>query len=452
MNVLFRKTALLTLLCAGAICQVSCGDDDNNSEPITPETPTEEEAMSPSEQKQYLEEVAIEFMGEMDAYNFDELSDLGKYISDTYADYDWDNVSEWAEDVFNDLKENLHSTTKEKDGDYTNYYDNYKVVIMASNFQSKFKAENGYWSRSNASNLQFVFNDRNGQECVLKLETSGEIKKVYVCNIDDWYDYSYSYGTYIDYYDRTQLTIGVPEKIVVTLTQGSKTLIKNSLEINLSSITEEKFDLSKSQLTVKTTTELNNGYTIVVDQVAYTSSKASVSFSMKKDSKTLVSATATTDINAIPALTVDEVPSDIDNENGSFDNTNITNCYVKLDILGKVQIQGKLSDVRKFVNYINMADDNYQNESTYKSYINQANSLMDINIFYNGSSIKQATCKLEAFEDSYYGNSEWYAEPVIIFYDGTSYSTFEAFFNDADFKNTINTFEDLIDDFADLID
>lgn len=450
MNVLIRKTALLSFLCAGAICQVSCGDDDNNSEPITPETPTQEEAMSPSKQKQYLEEVAIEFINEMDAYNFDELSELGKYVSDTYTDYDWDNVSEWAEDVFNDLKENLHSTTKEEDDYYTNYYDNYKAVIMASNFQSKFTAKNGYWSRSNASNLQFVFNDRDGQECVLKLETSGEIKKVYVCNIDDWYDYSYNYGTYIDYYDRTQLTIGVPEKIVVTLTQGSKTLIKNTLDINLSSITNEKFDLSKSHLTVKATTELNNGYTIIVDQVAYTSSKASVSFSIKKDNKTLTSATATTDINDIPALSIDEITSNIDDED--FNNTNAKNCYVKLDILGKVQIQGTLNDVRKFTDYMDLADENYNNESSFKSYINQANALIDINIFYNGKSIKQATCKLEAFEDRYYGGSEWYAEPIIIFYDGTSYSTFEAFFNDVDFKNTINTFEDLIDDFEDLID
>lgn len=458
MNQKLKISVLSAIFCAGAIYLTSCGDDNNSNpdptpNPITPETPSQGEAMTPNEQKQYLEEVAIEFLNDIDAYDFNDISDLGQYVSDTYSDYDWDNVSEWAEDIFDDLTEDLHKTTKEID-EYGNicYYDNYKAIIMASNFQSKFKAANGYWSRSNANNLQFIFNDRDGQECTLKLETSGSVKKVYACNIDDWYDYDYDYNddSYTDYYDRTQLTIGVPEKIIITLTQGAKTLLKNTLEINLTAITNEKFDLSKSQLTLKSTTELHNGYAFMINQMAYSSTKASVSFSMTQNGKSLVSATATTDITDIPALSIDEISSNVNNED--FEDTNAKNCFIQFDILGKVQLQGKLSDCRKFSDYMELADDNYNNESTFKSYINQANALADINLYYNGSSVKQASCYFEAFEDSYYGYSEWYVEPVIKFYDGTSYSTFEAFFNDVDFKKTVNTFEDLIADFADLFD
>ncbi len=458
MNQKLKISILSAIFCTGAIYLTSCGDDNgSNSDPTppptTPETPSQGDAMTPREQKQYLEKVAIEFMGDLDAYNFNEISDLGQYVSDTYSDYDWDNVAEWAEDIFDDITEDLNKTTKEFD-DYGNicYYDNYKTIIMASNFQSKFKATNGYWVQSNANNLQFIFSDKYGQECVLKLETSGNVKKVYVCNIDDWYDYDYNYdsGRWTDYYDRTQLTIGVPEKIIITLTQGAKTLLKNTLNINLASISNEKFDLSKSQLTIQSTTELDNGYSFVINQISYTSQKAAVSFAMNKDGKSLVSATATTDINDIPALKLDEFSTNLDDDD--FDDSNAKNCYIKLDILGKVQIQGSLSDCRKFADYMELADENYDRESTFKSYVNQANELTDINLFYNGSSTKQASCYFEAFEDNYYGYSEWYVEPVIKFYDGTSYSTFEAFFNDVDFKKTVNTFENLIDDFADLID
>ena len=41
---------------------------------------------------------------------------------------------------------------------------------------------------------------------------------------------------------------------------------------------------------------------------------------------------------------------------------------------------------------------------------------------------------------------------MLYFFDGSSYSTFEAFFREKDFENTIDTFEELIDDFAELFD
>ena len=144
---------------------------------------------------------------------------------------------------------------------------------------------------------------------------------------------------------------------------------------------------------------------------------------------------------------------DFDEDNYDFDNATAKNLFVKLDILGKVQLQGTLTDVRKFVDYIDDAEDNDRNETTYKSYINQANALADVNLFYDGSNVKQATIMLEPFvEDTWNGRTYWDVEPVIYFYDGSSYSTFEAFFNDKDFKKTIDTFKSLANKYAALVD
>lgn len=141
-----------------------------------------------------------------------------------------------------------------------------------------------------------------------------------------------------------------------------------------------------------------------------------------------------------------------DSDDYDFDKSNLKNACVKLDILGKVQIQGTLSNVRKFVDYLEEADDNDTNELTYKSYINQANSLANINLFYDGNSIKQASVKLEPFEEeTWNGHYYWESEPVIIFFDGSSYSTIEAFFNDKDFKKVIDTFKALANMYADFI-
>ena len=160
------------------------------------------------------------------------------------------------------------------------------------------------------------------------------------------------------------------------------------------------------------------------------------------------------DVNDLPSVNVSAFSSEsYDEDDYDFDKVNGKNAYVKLDILGKIQIQGTLSDVRKFANYLEDASDNDRDEKNFKSYISQANSLADVNLFYDGKNVKQATILLEPFADeNWNGRTYWEVEPVVYFYDGSSYSTFEAFFNEKDFKKTIDTFKTLANKYADLID
>ena len=464
---------LVSLLLIGSVFSlssalVSCGGDDDsvdspivNPDPIVPEEPSKNEAMTPLKQKEYLDVIARGFMDKTPASDFNEISKLCNHISNTYTDnYDWDEVGDWGSEIFESLKESLGTTDKEQEkdswGEYNYIYTNYKALVMASNFKGQFKAIGNKWELSKADDLQFIFSDQYGKECVLKLETSGNVKKVFIGNIDEWVDYNSDYTNdyYIsnDYYDRTQLTVGVPENIVVTLTQGGSQVVKVTAKLNIGDLSNDKFDLSKNQLTASTLVELNNGYKFNVSQVAYNgNNKTSVSFDMSKNGESLASVAFSSDISGIPSCNIDAMVSgNIDEED--FNNSNMKNVYVKLDIMGKLQIQGTLSDVRKFSDYINKADDNKYDEKTFKSYVNQANSLANFNLFYDGKSTKQATVTLEAFEEeSWNGMKYWYMEPMLNFYDGSSYSTFDAFFNDKDFKSVIDAFEKLADNYASLI-
>lgn len=464
---------LVSLLLIGSVFSlssalVSCGGDDDsvdspivNPDPIVPEEPSKNEAMTPLEQKEYLDLIARGFMDKTPASDFNEISKLYNHISNTYTDnYDWDEVGDWGSEIFESLKESLGTTDKEQEkdswGEYNYIYTNYKALVMASNFKGQFKAIGNKWELSKADDLQFIFSDQYGKECVLKLVTSGNVKKVFIGNIDEWVDYNYDYSNdyYIsnDYYDRTQLTVGVPENIVVTLTQGGSQVVKVTVKLNIGDLSNDKFDLSKNQLTASTLVELNNGYKFNVSQVAYKgNNQTSVSFDMSKNGESLASVAFSSDISGIPSCNIDAMVSgNIDEED--FNNSNMKNVYVKLDIMGKLQIQGTLSDVRKFTDYINEADDNDDDEKTFKSYVNQANSLANFNLFYDGKSTKQATVTLEAFEEeSWNGMKYWYMEPMLNFYDGSSYSTFDAFFNDKDFKSVIDAFEKLADNYASLI-
>ena len=170
-----RKTTFLFVLGMAfslSSTLVSCGGDDDSSDPIvnpdpiTPQEPSQNEGMTPLQQKERLDVIAKEFMNLTPASDFQNIANLYNYISDTYTDnYDWDTVGDWASDIFELLKESLGTTNKEQDkgswGEYNYIYTNYKAVLMASNFTGHFTANNNNWTLSKADDLQFIFKDQN---------------------------------------------------------------------------------------------------------------------------------------------------------------------------------------------------------------------------------------------------------------------------------------------------
>ena len=341
---------------------------------------------------------------------------------------------------------------KDEDGNIS-YYNNQKVLIMASNFYGHFIAQNNSWVRNDSAKcdyLQFQFNDQLNQECLLKLTTSGEIKKVNVANVDDWYDSDYdsNSGSYTDYYDRTQLTIGVPEQITLTLTCGEKEMIKETINIELASITNDQFDFSKSSININSTVELYNGYKIELSQASYTPNNLRVDFNLSSKGTSLINMTASSDISDIPSIKLEDLYS-FDEDDYDFSTISASNVYAKIDILGKIQVQGVISKANKFIEYIYGAESNNTDESKFKSYLNQANALTKLYLFYNGTNTIHASIKLEPFYDSY---DDWYYEPVFVFYDGSSYCSLEAFFYDADFKKLIDRFEQILEDYSNKFD
>lgn len=469
-----RKTKFsiicLSALLAGNMTFTSCGGDDDEpsnggeiDKPIEPVKPDDKTVMSSQEQKQYLETVAKEFMNTVPSNEFKELSELGRHISDVYSQqYEWDSISEWGEDILDELcaYTGTHTETEEDWGyTYTYVYDDYKALIQASNFTGHFTARNGKWVFSKASDLQFIFTDQNGKECVLKLTTGGNVKKVHMSDIDDWTydDYDNQTGIYTEYYDRIVCTLGVPENIEVTLVRGGGNVVKTTVKFDLGGISNEEFDLSRSNLSLSCTTEFDNGYKLDVSKVTYTGNKdVSVTTKLSKGDKSLVNIAVASDLSGIPSCNISaftDYDEDYDDEEeNEYKDANAKNAFVKIDIIGKLQMQGKITDVKKFSNYLDNADENDENEARFKSYINQANGMMDMGIFYDGKSVKQADVQFEPFMEgnSYY--SYWYCEPVLKFQDGSSYSTFEAFFNETDFKSVIDLFFDLTDQYADLLD
>ncbi len=471
----FWKFAMCGLLLVGATCVISCGDDGpgetdgNNSEVNnggnnggTGGNGTGSAAMTPLQQKEYMQKVAENLINTLPAADSKALCDLGKYIGNTYmsGNYNWDNVGVWAKKGF-DAAYSLISSSEEKHEDtyYTQIYKYsfYARTLLASNFLGKFTAANGTWNYEPSDILQFIFSDQNGAPCELKLTTSGSVKKVHLTDIEDknydWiYDYNKGNYTTTTYTDVTSLTVGIPEKIQISLTQGGKQVVTSTIETKLESLDGEEFNLAQSNLTFSVKTELNNGCQLNLNQMAYTAnSKAAISYEMLKNGNSVCSVSISGDPMNLPSCNLSVFTVSGANA-GNFDNINAKNAYMKIDILGQLQLQGSMKDIRQFATYINEAGNYVYDEKTFKSYINQANGMLnDFGMYFNNTNVKQASVKLESFLEKSWNKEYWTAEPVIEFYDGTSYSTVTAFFNEQDFKNTINAFTSLAESYANLV-
>lgn len=407
-------------------------------------------AMSPTRQKMYLEETGVELLNLIKTADFRSYVDLFDYVEDTYYDYETDEVEEWAEECFEDMTKFLGTSSEEEYYTgyyYYYYYDNYSCLYALSGFKGHFTAKNGRWDYSAADDLQFIFNDQNEKKCVLKLTASGSTKKVYIGDEEDYVD-SYwggSYGEY--YYENYKNYVEIPEKITISLTQGGSSIVSLTLKTDLSSVAGENFNLEKDKYSVTASVKVKD-YEWNLTKASYKAQEnAEIGFNFKKGSSTLVSMSAYIDAKV-------DFEEDEDYEDSEVEVTSAKNAKLNFSIMDdKVKIAGNCLDVIKFNNKIEDAEDYCDQETAYKSYINEANEMLDLYVYYNGTDTKQAYVSLEPFyEDDYYYGGEWECEPVIRFADGTSYSTFEAFFDEDDFKDLINTFEKLIEDFEGLVE
>ena len=81
----------------------------------------------------------------------------------------------------------------------------------------------------------------------------------------------------------------------------------------------------------------------------------------------------------------------------------------------------------------------------------KASRLIDLGIYYDGTSTKQARIAFEVVvEEDFYGEYYW-IEPVLEFSDGTRYFFYD-YFDDRIFENLVDDFQDFIYDYEDMVE
>ena len=460
--------SMVCLIMVGVFCILSsCSDEkqDVASYPQKSINGSTKGVMTSTEQKNYIEDVALELMDMMPASDFEDILDLGGYICNTYGDnFYWNNMDDWVKNIFDVLRQPLNTETRDSKTSYTysgtlyrnDYiYTDYKALLLISNFAGHFIAHNGRWEIEEADDIQFIFKDKAGKQCVLKLTTSGQEKRVYAYHLIRLVNYNWEMhgSTYISstYYDRIQCTIGIPENITIELLQDGHAVFQSHLHTDICSLNDNTFDLSTSELTVSCTTKLSNNYTFTLSQFNYEANKRlKASFIAQKEDTPLITIAMASDVMDLPSVGT-YVFSDKNFEIlNDLKPGNILNTFLKIDIIGKIQLYGLVKDIRKYMNLMTEANVNDYNETYFKSCVAQANTFADIQLFYDGNDERQATIRMESFYTRKNWEYTWNVEPVIVFDDESAYASFSAFFNKEDFSKTIDTFKMITDRYANL--
>lgn len=380
--------------------------------------------LSTVEQKQRLEQAANELMGLVDAADFSSVADLIDYVAENSSDVS--EVDSWFDHCAGLCE--VSATD-----------DLVKNVYKASNFYGQFELRNGRWTQtaSNVQYLEFRFTDGSGAPCSLRLDCSGAETPVHHDSFDDeeW-DYNYSSDGYYSVMTRIENTFVVPERIDVTLTQGGATLATASLgsDISISSGSGD-FDYKRDRAELSLAVAVG-AYGVAVDRVAFNAGRtAAFSQKLTKDGRELVTL----------AMEADGDLTDDDNLTGRL-------TSLDFNILDKVWLKGSISSIDRFARYLESAGANSRDEAAYKADLERANGLMELGLYFAGVDGPSASMRLYPFSERGYYGEEWYCEPVLVFPDGSSYSTMQSYFADGFFESVIESFKKLGDDFVRVFD
>lgn len=433
-----RRFGYLVLGASLAFGVAACGSSNDDNGPITSGTDPGDKTeinteLTPEQKKLELDKTAKRALAMVKSTDFTNIENIANYVHDNLSsEHATAKINKWWKDKLKSFWTDLGK--REKDMKVM------QRMIDLSQINGHFKVVNGQWVREDANDLQFVFNDNNGKECVLKLVLSGKQTNMYVPFLDDE-DWEYKGN---GHYDRTKIEtkLNVPEKATLTLTQGGNTLMTGELNTKVS--TNGTLDVAKDNIEANCKLTINN-YVVEVKRALFDAAKgakaeAAVTIGNQKLFDMVISA------------------------NGKATNDRIQGVgevNMAFDILGEVQFKGKIDDGSTFHKWYRKLDEGgihknyyfvYYTESESKGFVEQANNHLNAGLFLKGSDKRSANIELAVFAEQVHDNLTqvykvmWKPYALLKFDDKTSYG-FNDYFTKKNFPDVYKQASDLIKSF-----
>ena len=439
----FRRFGYLMLGASLVFGVAACGSS-NDDKPTIPggtdpgdktEINTE---LTPEQKKLELDKAAKRALALVKSTDFTNIENIANYVHDNLSsEHATAKISKWWKDKLKSFWTDLGK--REKDMKVM------QRMIDLSQINGHFKVVNGQWVREDANDLQFVFKDNNGKECVLKLVLSGKQTNMYVPFLDDE-EWEYKGN---GHYDRTKIEtkLNIPEHATLTLTQGGNTLMTGELNTKVS--TNGTLDVAKDNIEANCKLTINN-YVVEVKRALFDAAKgakaeAAVTIGNQKLFDMVISA------------------------NGKATNDRIEGVgevSMAFDILGEVQFKGKIDDGSTFNKWYRKLEEGgmfknnsfvYYTESESKGFVEQANNHLNAGMFLKGSDKRSANIELAVFAEQVHDNLTleykvmWKPSALLKFDDKTSYG-FNDYFTKKNFPDVYKQASDLIKSFERMFD
>ena len=436
----FLLVSFLAMAMTFSVASCSSSSDDPENIPEIPgggtetpgggnDNPGGNTELTAAQAKQKLDATAQELLGKM---NVNDLQEFKTMIDG--VDYeDGSEVSEWFE-ACGDA-----STVSDSE-------EGTKYLIKASNFVGEFTLLNGVWKQTKrgGDHLSFIFNDKNGKNCVLTLKGSSDGTLIHHDCFDDEGGYwdGYKWQEYKDEY-----RFILPKKMELTLSRNGE--VRAMTTINTEVKTAGEIDLTKDEVELSSVTQ------IVVDISSSTSSNRNQLFVVLRnyslcfcilsclESRFIYFYLISTNLITVTASATGNIDNNLEGTYGKVS--------ASVDILGKAKVVATLSDVNLLIQNLDKADENDENESLFKQYLENANRLIDAQLYLDNSSKSCAKVYLAPIEDGYGSYKYWDAEPWLEFSDGSKYS-YSDYFNEKSFKTVVDKVQSIVDDFIKMFD
>lgn len=401
---------------------------------------TKDNAMSPKEQMEYIDNVTALIVSMFDAEQLKASVNDAMTVVTGLQNYDLGSLaygfSSTLDSAATTIKAQIIGQSSEDGILYISKLDK-KRVIALSQFTGHYTytfdslQERGSWDCVKASDLQIAFNDAQGTPCVLGVKTSGKEAVVHCAN--SIYDYEEDTVSVTTKY--TKECIGIPQNLEIYLTQGSNKLFSSTYKFDISNLDDDSFDLNKSNIVADCKVNLANQLTISVDRLAYRANKeAEASVSVSALNKSILSVSA----KAVPSGITGTIT---DTENISVEEANAKNAELVFDIAGKIKVKVTVDDVVATIPYVTT---NPETKALAQECVDNINKHVTGGIFYEGNNVKQAKLSFIVVEDKYYDAETYYTiEPVIEFYDGSKYAGVADFVNPENYPKLVQAIKSL---------
>lgn len=430
------KKLLAVFICVCAIasaCREKNLNDPDGPVIVNPDDiiVNKNEVLDDEVQKEKLEQVAFKLMDVFEAKEYKDLIELSEVMfshCDNYfadEDYDWSDLEDALEDIGETLYDERQKNDRKWEYTYTLFLSNCTGILTFDKDKVTFKESN---------EIKVIIKDVKGDDWEAVVKPKG-LKKVFLGEFIDTY-YDYYYGE--EYTDIYNVTVEIPSSLSLEVKKNGKFFANAEVKFDYS-ISEDGLDVEKDRIGVEVDLKIDD-LTLTLKKASYNASNGNFEYSLSFRKGDIFIFSQSISANAEIDIQVEDDEVYVNDWDGSVD--------FQMNILGEIQIKGSCNDLNKLSSYL---EDELGSVSEAEKVAEKASRLVDLGIYYDGTSTKQARIAFEVVvEEDFFGEYYW-IEPVLEFSDGTRYFFYD-YFDDRIFENLVDDFQDFIYDYEDMVE